>query len=186
MKKELSTKLIAERLKVTENTIRRWSEHLEQAGYCYERNGLRRMYQDIDLKYFRQLQRLSKKKSLIEAIQDVTAAWTKEVHSGLQNPSHDPNHEAHTPSTSITQDSSSPSVEECSILSSISQNELHAILRIVDMQIEGLHQNLYWKPAEYVQELQHEWQIVKEAFSAYFPESESRLVMRSESEQSHV
>lgn len=84
MLKILQVKEMATKLGVKENTIRRWSDQLEQAGYTLNRIGARRTYSEQDLKYFRRLRKWAEKLSLEDAAKETVASWEKDLKKAVE------------------------------------------------------------------------------------------------------
>lgn len=162
MEKDISTKLIASKLKVTDNTIRRWSDSLEQEGYIFERNGSRRTYQDADLKCMKQLQKLIKKMSLSEAATEIAKQQLKQRSLEIQT---DPPSIPNGTLTLVKDENVVPT------LVADSRNDDHTLrlLQQFDQHVNKLPDHVYWNREQALISFQKEWLIIYQLLSTYFP-----------------
>lgn len=185
MEKDISTKLIASKLKVTDNTIRRWSDSLEQEGYIFERNGSRRTYQDADLKCMKQLQKLIKKMSLVEAATEIAKQQLKQRSAEIQADLHgetgqgksffikqlslenqtDPPSMPNGTLTLVKGESVVPTV----VVDSKNDDRTLRLLQQFDQHVNKLPDHVYWNREQALISFQKEWLIIYQLLSTYFP-----------------
>jgi uncharacterized protein YukE len=185
MEKDISTKLIASKLKVTDNTIRRWSDSLEQEGYIFERNGSRRTYQDADLKCMKQLQKLIKKMSLVEATAEIAKQQLQqrsaEIQADLQGKTGqgksffikqlslenqtDPPSIPNGTLTLVKGESVVPAV----VVDSKNDDHTLRLLQQFDQHVSKLPDHVYWNREQALHSFQKEWLIIYQLLSTYFP-----------------